>query len=154
MNDLIAWTRRYSIVIFRWAIGLVFLWFGLLKFLPQPGEAEMLAYRTIGWISNHTISPAAALIILGIVETLTGLGLLLRLAMPLVLLLLFVILGGTLLPLIIFPQQCWDGWFKPSLSGHYIIKNLVFIAGGFVLTATVDRSRERAGKEEAHIVKQ
>jgi hypothetical protein len=54
------------------------------------------------------------------------------------LLLLFVQMFGTLLPLFFFPHQTFTSApFVPTLEGQYIIKNLVLISAGMVIGATV-----------------
>ena len=137
MNSVINWCREHSIPILRWSMGIVFLWFGILKLLPQVGEAEDMGYRTLRWLSGGRMNQTTALILLGALEILIGAGLLLRSALPIVLMLLFFQMAGTMLPLIIFKEECWDGFLRPSLAGHYIIKNIVLIASGVVLTATI-----------------
>src|SRR5438309_3845382 len=42
-----AWMARYGVLLTRVALGLVFLWFGALKFLPGMSEAEDVARRTL-----------------------------------------------------------------------------------------------------------
>jgi len=153
LNNLITWCRRHSLAILRCSLGIVFLWFGILKLLPFIGEAEDIGYRTLHWLSGNRLQARPALTILGITEILIGVGLLLKKGMPLVLLLLFLQLAGTLLPLVIFKEETWNGWFMPSLSGHYIIKNIVFIAAGMVLTGTVNKPSEPDGQDADAIAK-
>ena len=58
--------------------------------------------------------------------------------MQLTLLLLFLQMPGTALPLIILPEKVWTMFpYGLSLEGQYIIKNLVLISAGLVLGATV-----------------
>jgi len=154
MNGLISWCRHYSLSALRWSMGIIFLWFGILKLLPHIGEAEDMGYRTLYWLSGNNIGQRPALILLGLLEIIIGAGLLLKKWMGFTLLLLFLQMAGTLLPLIIFPGETWDGILKPSLAGHYIIKNLVLIAGGVVLAATVDKSFENREQEKEKIVKE
>ena len=153
MDKFINWCRRYSIPALRWSMGLVFLWFGLLKFFPRPGEAEDIGFRTVRWLSGGNLGERTALLMLGGIEMLIGIGLLLRKWMGLTLLLLFFQLAGTFLPLVIFRDEAWDAFLKPSLAGHYIIKNIVLIAAGIVLAATVDKSSEEKKDTHEKVVK-
>jgi uncharacterized membrane protein YkgB len=59
----------------------------------------------------------------------------------LAILLLFLQMPGTLLPLVLLPEVCFAGavW-APTLEGQYIIKNLVLISAAIVVGGTV---RER-----------
>lgn len=153
INQLINWSRKHSLSILRWSMGIIFLWFGVLKLFPQPGEAEDLGYRTLHWLSGDRLGQRTALWILGLLELSIGAGLLLKKWMGLVLCLLFLQMAGTFLPLIIFPAESWDGFLKPSLAGHYIIKNLVLLSAGLVLTATAPKKAEPAAAGKDRIVK-
>ena len=54
------------------------------------------------------------------------------------LLLLFLQMPGTALPLIILPDQVWTVFpYGLTLEGQYIVKNLVLIGAGLVLGGTV-----------------
>lgn len=153
MNKLIAWSRRYSLTILRWSMAIVFLWFGILKLLPVKGEAEDMGLRTLLWLTGNAINARPLMLLLAFTEIIIGAGLLLKKGMAIILLLLFLQMAGTLLPLIIFPGETWLGWFRPSLSGHYIIKNIVLIAAGIVITGTTGKTNETVTGKAAVIRK-
>ncbi|MDQ3712138.1 MAG: YkgB family protein [Acidobacteriota bacterium] len=46
-----AWMARYGIILMRVALGIVFFWFGILKFFPGLSVADDLATRTISMLS-------------------------------------------------------------------------------------------------------
>ena len=128
----------HGLLLLRLALGIVFLWFGALKLIPGLSPAEGLAGRTVEVLSFNLIPAATAVPILGIWESLIGLGLLTGVAMRATLLLLFVQMLGTLTPLVLFPTDTFDKFpYAPTLEGQYIIKNAVLIAGAVVLGATV-----------------
>ncbi|GAA4888657.1 hypothetical protein GCM10023311_10760 [Flaviramulus aquimarinus] len=110
-------------------IGIVYLWFGLLKFFPDLSPAEDIAKRTINVLSFGFIPSYIAIILLAIWET--GLGILLiinkysRLAIRLALIhMLF-----TFTPLILFPELTFsDSPFSFTLLGQYIVKNIIIIS--------------------------
>ena len=53
-------------------------------------------------------------------------------------LLLFLQMPGTALPLLLLPEVCWTSFpFGLTLEGQYIIKNLAIISSALVLGATV-----------------
>lgn len=132
----------YGLVLMRIALGVVFLWFGALKFFPGLSPAEGLAGRTIEVLSLHTIPYSTAVFILAVWESLIGLGLLTGKFMRATLLLLFVQMLGTLTPLVLFPNETFDRFpYVPTLEGQYIIKNAVLIAGAVILGATVRGGR-------------
>lgn len=124
------------------ALGIVFLWFGVLKFFPGLSPAEGLAGRTIEVLTGGLIPSSVALVILAVWECLIGLGLLFGIFMRATLALLFVQMLGTLTPLLLFPSETFVAFpYAPTLEGQYIIKNAVLIAGAVVLGATVRGGR-------------
>ena len=132
----------YGLMLMRVALGIVFLWFGALKLVPGLSPAESLAGRTIEILSLQLIPAPTAVLILGVWESLIGLGLLTGLFMRATLLLLFVQMLGTLTPLVLFPTETFDQFpYAPTLEGQYIIKNAVLIAGAVILGATVRGGR-------------
>jgi uncharacterized membrane protein YphA (DoxX/SURF4 family) len=132
------WMARHGPVLLRLSLGLVFVWFGALKFLPGGSPAENLATRTISALSGGLVSPSVALPVLAGWECLIGLGLLTGKFLRATLALLFVQMLGTLAPLVLFPHEVFVRIpFMPTLEGQYIIKNLVLISAGVVVGATV-----------------
>lgn len=127
------WLADYSIPILRVSLGVVFFWFGLLKLFPGMSPAEDLVKATIFFIDPDLFFP-----VLAVWEMVIGLGLVFGRAMRLTLLLLFLQLPGTVLPLFILPDVTWQYIpYSPTVEGQYIIKNLVLVGAGLVLGATV-----------------
>ena len=95
--------------------------------------AEDLVRNTVYFMDPDLFIPVLALW-----ESLIGLGLITGKYMRLTLLLLFLQMPGTALPLIILPEKVWTIFpYGLTLEGQYIIKNLVLISAGLVLGATV-----------------
>lgn len=133
---------RLSVPVLRMALGIVFLWFGVLKFFPNLSPAENLAARTIEQLTFGAIHRDVALPILATWETLIGLGLIFGRWLRAVLLLLFVQMLGTFTPLILFPSETFTIFpIAPTLEGQYIIKNIVLIGAAMVVGATVRGGR-------------
>jgi uncharacterized membrane protein YkgB len=129
---------RYGITLLRVSVGIVFLWFGVLKFFPALSPAEDLAARTIATLTFGLVQPTLSLPVLAAWEVLIGLGLLTGYGMRATLLLLFVQMLGTITPLFLFPQETWTQFpIAPTLEGQYIIKNLVLVSAAIVIGATV-----------------
>jgi uncharacterized membrane protein YphA (DoxX/SURF4 family) len=121
----------------RIGLGIIFFWFGILKFFPGVSPAEGLVRNTV-----YFINPDLFLPILAAWETVIGLGLITGKFMRLTLLLLFLQMPGTALPIVILPDVVWNSFpFALTLEGQYIIKNLVLIGGGLVLGGTVRDSK-------------
>ena len=135
---LTSWMARHGITLTRVALGVVFLWFGAIKFVPGWSPAADLAARTIEQITFGIVTPEIGLPLLAAWESLIGIGLLLGRFLRLTLLLLFVQMPGTMLPLILFPSETFTAFpHAPTMEGQYIIKNLVLIAAAIVVGATV-----------------
>jgi len=133
---------RIGVPILRVALGVVFLWFGVLKFFPGVSPAETLAARTIEQLTFGAIRPNVSLPVLAGWESLIGVGLILNVWMRGILLLLAIQMLGTFTPLILFPTETFSVWpFVPTLEGQYIIKNIVLIGAAMVVGATVRGGR-------------
>ena len=132
------WMAQHGITVMRVGLGVVFLWFGALKFFPDLSPAQDLAARTIEQLTLGLVRPAVALPVLAAWECLIGLGLLTGRFLRATLLLLAVQMLGTLTPLVLFPAETFTAFpFAPTLEGQYIIKNVVLITAAMVVGATV-----------------
>ena len=139
---IIRWMARFGPVLLRVSLGIVFVWFGILKFFPNVSPAQELATRTIAVLTRGLVPGWFALPLLAAWECLIGLGLLLGRGLRGILLLLYVQMLGTLTPLVLFPSEVFAIIpYVPTLEGQYIIKNLVMISAGIVVGATVRGGR-------------
>jgi len=135
---LTGWMARNGILLLRVSLGVVFFWFGVLKFFPGLSPAEGLAAKTIQALTFGLLSPESAIMVLAIWEVLVGLGLTLGVFLRGTLFLLWLQMLGTITPLFLFPAEAFSRFpFAPSLEGQYIIKNIVLISAGIVIGATV-----------------
>jgi uncharacterized membrane protein YkgB len=129
---------QHGIRLLRLSVGIVFLWFGALKFVPGLSPADDLATRTISVLTFDAVPPHVSRVALAAWETAIGLGLLSGRWTRAVLFLLFAQMAGTITPLFLFLRETWRVPFVvPTLEGQYIIKNLVLISAGLVIGATV-----------------
>jgi len=139
-----AYMARYGITLLRISVGVVFLWFGFLKFFPGLSPAEGLATKTMEVLSFGMVRPRVALIILAAWECAVGLGLILAIFLRTPLLLLWLQMAGTIAPMLLFPEEVFSHFpYAPTLEGQYIIKNLVLASAGVVVGATVRGGRLR-----------
>ena len=123
--------------ILRIGLGTIFFWFGALKLAPGLSPAEELVRNT-----TYFVNPDWFLPVLAIWEMAIGLGLIFNCFMRLTLLLLFLQMPGTALPLVILPEAVWTVFpYGLTLEGQYIIKNLVLIGAGLVIGGTVRGGR-------------
>jgi uncharacterized membrane protein YkgB len=132
------WMADHGVTFLRFALGIVFFWFGILKLFPGASPAEDLAARTIEALTLGVVQPQVALPVLAVWEMAIGIGLFINRWMRVTLLLLFVQMLGTITPLVLFPAETFTVFpLAPTLEGQYIIKNVVLVAAAIVLGATV-----------------
>lgn len=136
------WLARHGVTVLRAGLGIVFLWFGLLKFVPGISAAEDLAIRTIAVLTFGQIEPSVSVILLAVWESIIGLGLVTGRYLRTTLLLLVLQMLGTLTPLAFFPAETFARLpYAPTLEGQYIVKNVVLIGAGMVIGATARGGR-------------
>lgn len=139
---LTASMAAHGILALRLSLGLVFAWFGVLKFFPGMSPAQSLAAETIARLTGGLVTSEVALPVLAAWEVAIGLGLLSGRFLRVTLLLLWTQMLGTVTPLVLFPDACFTQVpFAPTLEGQYIIKNLVLVSAGIVIGATVRGGR-------------
>lgn len=115
-------------------IGLVYLWFGVLKFFPGLSPADELAAKTIDALTFSYISSNISIVLLAIWETLVGILLIINKFRKQVIVLALIHILCTFTPLILFPELSFtNSPFGFSLIGQYIFKNIVIIGALLVL---------------------
>jgi uncharacterized membrane protein YphA (DoxX/SURF4 family) len=124
------------ITILRISIGIIYLWFGMLKFFPQLSPAEDLAKETIRILTFGFIPSELSIILLAGWETFVGLllifGFFSRIAMPLVVTHMIL----TFTPLILLPHLSFThSPYALTLVGQYIIKNIVIVSALVVINS-------------------
>ena len=134
------WMAKYGILLLRVSLGVIFFWFGFLKFFPGLSPAQGLAARTIDVLSFGMIPPNVSIFILAAWESVIGIGLISGKFLRIILFLLFTQMLGTITPVLLFPSEVFTQIpYAPTLEGQYIIKNLVLISAGLVIGATVKK---------------
>lgn len=130
---IVGFMTAHGIRLLRWALGVVFLWFGALKLLGVSPVVDLVA-NTIFWMPARWSVP-----LLGVWEVAVGLGLIFALALRLTLLLFWLQMAGTFLVLLVRPDIAFQGGnpFLLTVEGEFVIKNLVLIAAGLVIGSTV-----------------
>ena len=135
---LTLYMARYGIVTLRVTLGIVFFWFGILKFFPGLSPAQTLAIKTIDLLTLGFLPAGAGIVLLAALECAIGVGLISGKFMRLTLLLLAFQMVGAASPLLLFPGEVFTQFpYAPTLEGQYIIKNLVLVSAGIVIGATV-----------------
>ncbi len=137
------WMTKNGIFLLRISLGVIFFWFGFLKFFPGLSPAQGLATKTIDVLSFGMIPPNVSIIILAAWESVIGIGLISGKFLRIILFLLFTQMLGTITPAFLFPSEVFTQIpYAPTLEGQYIIKNLVLISAGLVIGSTVKRKSQ------------
>lgn len=123
---------RFGMPVMRVALGIVFGWFGALKLVGISPAADIVA-RTVFFFPPQEFLP-----VLGAWEVLIGVCLLFRPLIRLGILLLFLQIPGTFLPLVISPDIVFTVFpYGLTVEGQYIVKNLVIIGAALVVGGSV-----------------
>lgn len=143
------WVCLHGVLLLRVSLGVVFLWFGILKFFPNLSPAQDLAVRTIAKLTWGVIPASISLFVLAIWECIIGIGILFDAYPRTALLLLFCQMSGTLTSLFFFPQEMFTFVpYAPTLEGQYVIKNLILISAGVVVGSTLPSHTEATSNTE------
>ena len=132
------WLMHHSIMLLRISLGAVFFGFGVLKFFPNLSPAQSIAIQTMKIITFGIVPPGVTIVFVACLECAIGLcfitGKFLRIA---VWLLLFELIG-ILSPLVLLTSELFTGPFHaPNLLGQYVLKDVVLVAAGMVIAATL-----------------
>ena len=131
---------RYAVDALRISLGVVFLGFGALKFVPGLSPAEPLVVRTLDALSFGLVPAGPAMLLTAVMETFIGLTLVTGVALRLGLVALAGAMLGILSPLVLFTHDLViaDG---PTLEAQYVFKDVVLVAAGLVVAARALRPR-------------
>ena len=130
------------LITLRVSIGIIYVWFGALKFFPGVSPAEELAKETIHQLTFKLINPELSLLLLAIWETAIGVLLISGLYPRVVIRIVLVHMICTFTPLFLLPGVSFTSApFALTLVGQYIIKNIVIVSALFV----IDTSQKKTG---------
>lgn len=119
-------SRDKKINLISVTIGIVYLWFGMLKFFAGVSPAEDLAKATISRLTFGFLVPEISILLLAIWETVIGLLLISHLFKKFALKLALIHIILTFLPFLYFPDLVFSVTpFGLSLLGQYIVKNII-----------------------------
>lgn len=127
------WLNLYSIDLLRISLGVVFLVFGALKFIPDASPAQELAVRAVETLTFGIIAGPAALLLIAVTETIIGVTLITGRFLRTGLAVLAVSLVGIMSPLVLFFDELVPG--APTLAAQYVFKDIVLAAAGLVVAA-------------------
>ncbi|MDH5380492.1 MAG: doxx family protein [Cyclobacteriaceae bacterium] len=126
--------RSFTDISLSITIGVVYLWFGSLKFFSGVSPAEELAQNTIDLLTFGLIPSNVSIILLAIWETAVGILLITNQFKKYALYAALVHMICTFTPLFLFPELSFTAsMVELTLVGQYIIKNLIIIAALMIL---------------------
>ena len=124
---------KWGVTLLRYSLGIIYIWFGALKPLGLS-PAQELVENTVYWFEN----PKTFVPILGIWEVVIGITMIIKPLIRISIILLFIQMPGTFLPLVLFPEVCFTNFpFGLTLEGPYIVKKLIIISAALVVGSTV-----------------
>lgn len=124
--------KKRSIFILRYALGIIYFWYGLLKVLGIS-PAEALVIRSTEWLKTPYF-----LGFLGLWEIAIGFFLFFRRTQRIGLWLLFLQLPGTFLPIFFMPDQIFTHFpYGLTVEGQYVFKNFILVAAALVLVGAL-----------------
>lgn len=141
-SKVIDWMKKNGFTLLRVSLGIVFFWFGFLKFFPGVSPAQELAIETIKIMTFGLVPDGFIINGLALWEVLIGIGLITGKFMRETLILLFLQMAGTFTPVFLFPEEVFTRFpYAPTLEGQYIIKNIVIISAAIVLGGRLAKKR-------------
>lgn len=135
----------YGILMLRWALAAIYVWYGGLKLVDASPAADLVV-KTLFWLP-----PRLAVLFVGGWEVLIGVGLVFP--NPLVLratLYMFLLhMAGTFQVFVLLPHVVFQGGnpMLPTLEGQYTFKNVVLIAAALTILGTLRRPERDAVAE-------
>ena len=138
---------NYGILLLRYSLAMIFIWFGLLKPLGIS-PAQELVENTVYWFEDKSIFVK----FLGWWEVVIGLTMCFRPLIRISIFLLFLQIPGTFLPLVLLPEVCFTDFpYGLTLEGQYIVKNLIIISSALVIGGTVRKNITDSTKQHTYI---
>ena len=138
-----------SLLLLRWAVGVIFLYFGALKLVPGYSPAESLVMETIKTLTFDLVPGRAGVAFTGAIECALGVLLLTGWFRRLTIYVLGLELVGILAPLVLLPTRLFDSPAAPTIEGQYVLKDIILVAAGMVLATTIRGGRLVTGPHTA-----
>jgi uncharacterized membrane protein YkgB len=140
-SDAISLMQRFALPFARFAIFLIFFWFGLLKILDASPASPLvisLLTNTLPFIQAETF-----LIWFGVFEMIVGIAFIIPRLERVAIALLIIHFLTTILPLFMLKSLTWQSTFIPTLEGQYIIKNILIITVAVSIAAHIHPRQTR-----------
>ena len=138
---IISFFKKMGMPAARIALCIVFFWFGILKVIgASPAEPLVIDLMKV---TIPFITPEHFMMFLGVYEMLVGVAFLIPRLERVAILLLLPHLVVTSMPLFLLPSITWSSAFVPTLTGQYIIKNLLIVATAIAVASHLEPMHPR-----------
>jgi len=134
MNFKIDW---FALAFSRFALFLVYFWFGLLKIL-ESSPINPMVLELIEHIAPF-INKEIFILFFGLFEVVIGGLFLLPFFDKLSLSLLAIHLSSSILPLFLMSEFTWQSFLVPTLEGQYILKNVLILSAALHIAARMKK---------------
>lgn len=112
----------------RASIGVIYCWFGALKFFPELGPAEELAKTTLSVLTGNLLGEAVGYLLLAILESTIGIFLIFNLCPRVTISVALMHLMGTFMPLLLMQDVAFgETPLSLTLTGQYVMKNIIIV---------------------------
>lgn len=123
-----------TIKLIRLSLGIIFLWYGILKFFPTLSPAEDLAIKTMNIMFFGLINETLSIKLLALLEVFIGIGFLFGKYIKVITIVFLGHMLCTFAPLFILPELSFSHVpYAFTLVGQYIVKNIVFVLVGVLI---------------------
>lgn len=131
--------KQFSILLCRFALFIIYFWFGLLKILGQSPASPLV--KTL-LAKTMPFFPATSFVVLfGLFEVIIGILFFIPKMEKFAISLFGLHMATTLLPLFVL-RETWQHTLVPTLEGQYIIKNIALMACALCIWVSLD-NRDR-----------
>ena len=139
-------TRQFSVLLARISLFTIYFWFGLLKVIGQSPASEMIhrLFDQTLTLMMPSVSFGTFIIFFGFFEMLIGILFILPGLEKSALILLFIHILTTAMPIFVLPKEIWANFFVPTLEGQYIIKNIALVTCVLTIWESVSPTKEKA----------
>jgi hypothetical protein len=129
-------TRLQALVTAAWLnramIAVVYIWFGFLKVIGSS-PAEGLVTKLFNLTLEPYMGIQTFLLILGIGECAIGFLWLFPRLTKIAFWVMIVHMFTTFMPILFLPNETWQSFFTLTLTGQYIIKNVVLLSAAWFI---------------------
>lgn len=139
------WIATHAMSLLRISIGIIYVWFGALKFFPQLSPADQLAKDTITFLTLGLIPEGISIILLAVWETILGIVIIIGIWNRFVFSFLLLHLACTFVPLFCFASLSFTHLpYAFTLVGQYIMKNIIIVCAAIVININSNASQSNS----------